>query len=279
VPARYAILLGLLILLVAAFAGAQSPQAPAAAPQMPPMRRPGQGVSGYLKPGEMPNFLQILPPVPVRQSKEDEADVALLRLWQQPGNSPRWQLAQADADPVYSRFSEAFGGDIDPAKTPLLSHLLDRVEADMSGPLGQAKDFYHRPRPYQRFAMEHVCGFASAPAPESSPKTGNSYPSGHATFGWSTALVLAEVAPDRAQTILARAREYGESRMVCAAHFPSDVLGAELLVTAVFSRLQGVVDYNRDLKCAQQEHAVALKTKEQLSPACLVLRTQFAAKP
>jgi len=249
---------------------AQEVHTPAAPPDMSPMRRPGQGVSGYLPKEDLPSFLHILPPAPVPQSKEDEADIALLRWWQQPESSARWQLAKADADMSYGRFSEAFGGEIDPAKTPWLTHLLDRVEADMSDPMGQAKDYYRRLRPYQRLAMEHVCGFAFPPTPDPTGKAGNSYPSGHTTFGWAAALVLAEVAPDRAQAVLARAREYGESRIVCAVHFPDDVLGGELLATAVFSRVRLTDGYRRDLSCARQEHAVALKTKDRLSPECAV---------
>jgi len=269
----------LLLTIVAAMVFAQQAPTAASPHEASGMQPVGHGAAGYLIKDDLPDFLQVLPPVPMPQSEDDNADVTLLQLWRRAENSPRWQLAKADAELSYSRFAEAYGADIDPAKTPLLFHLLERVEADVSGPLGQAKEFYHRPRPYQRFPMEHVCGFTTTPSPDPVSQTGNSYPSGHSVFGWTTALVLAEVAPDRAQTILARAREYGESRIVCAAHFPSDVLGGQLLTAAVFSRLHAVADYNRDLHCAQQERAIALKTKEQLSPECLAAWTSLTTKP
>jgi acid phosphatase (class A) len=234
--------------------------------------RSSSRATGYLPDGDV-NFLQIIPPYPALQSKEDQADVAVLRQWQQPGDSPRWKLAQADAELSYSRFSEAFGSEVSARKAPLLVHLLDRVEADTS--LRGAKSYYHRPRPYQRFHFDHVCGFAFPPYPEASPSEGNSYPSGHTTFGWSAALVLAQVAPDRAQTILARGIEYGESRIVCAVHYPSDVLAAELFVNAAFGKLSEQPEFKRDLSCAQQEHAVALKTRDQISAECLSLRNQL----
>jgi acid phosphatase (class A) len=268
----------LLLVCLAGLAAAQVPT-PAPSPHAAFMQRPGGRAAGYLPEEEVPDFLRILPPVPLAESQEDEADVALLRWWQRPENSPRWQLAKADADVSYRRFSAAFGSDIDAVKAPLLVHLLDRVEADVSAPLGQAKDFYHRPRPYQRLAMEHVCGFASAPVPDPTSKPGNSYPSGHTSFGWTAALVLGEVTPDHAQTILARAREYGESRLVCAVHFPSDVQGGELLATAVFARVRVQPEYRRDLRCAQEEHAVVLGTKMQLSPACLAMSQRLAKQP
>jgi acid phosphatase (class A) len=254
---------------------AQNAANPASLSSPGAMQRSGFGAAGYLAEGEV-NFLQVLPPYPVLQSKEDEVDVAVLQQWQQPDGSPRWQLAQADAVLSYSRFSDSFGSEVSADKTPLLVHLLDRVEADMSATLHEAKSYYHRPRPYQRLQFSHVCGFAHPPVPETSPSEGNSYPSGHATFGWSATLVLAEVAPDRAQTILARGREYGESRLVCAVHYPSDVLAGELLVTATFGRLSAQPEFKRDLSCAQQEHAVVLKTRDSISAECLSLRNQLS---
>ena len=83
----------------------------------------------------------------------------------------------------YDRFAEAFGSEINQADTPLLIHLLDHVERDVQAVAFSAKDFYDRPRPYQRFQMEHVRGAEKAPAPEVPLKGGSSYPSGHTSFG------------------------------------------------------------------------------------------------
>lgn len=222
--------------------------------------RPATGVSGYLS-GIGLNFLEILPPYPAIGSKEDDADVATLRQWQQPADSARFKLAQSDAQMSYSRFSGAFGTAISAEASPLLVHLLDRVEADLDA-VGEAKQYYKRPRPYQRFQFDHVCDFRKAPAPNGS-QMGDSYPSGHTAFGWTAALVLAAVAPEKAQAVLARGREYGESRLVCAAHYPSDVMGAEILATAAFERISASPEFQKDLACAQREHE-----KKPIGPAC-----------
>ena len=68
-------------------------------------------------------------------------------------------------------------------------------------------------------------------------------------------MILAEVAPERARQLLARGREYGESRIVCAVHYPSDVVSGQLVATAVVARLQANSDFAQDLSCAQQENA------------------------
>ncbi len=155
-------------------------------------------ITGYLA-GKEPDFLDILPPYPAFDSIEDQMDVATLRQWQQPGDSARWRVANADVRISYDRFAESFGMDIDQARTPLLDHLLNRVERDVQAVTSSAKNFYNRPRPFQRFQMEHVCGAEKAPAPEVPLKGGSSYPSGHTSFGRSAVLVLTEVAPERAQ--------------------------------------------------------------------------------
>jgi len=226
---------------------------------------------GYIETGE-PDFRQMIPPQPTGGSKQDEVDVVTLRAWQQPEDSPRWALAKVDADPKFSRFAEAFGAEIDSDKTPLLAHLLERTNLDTDKVINTAKAFFLRPRPYQRFQMEHVCGMAAAPAPDPNVKSGNSYPSGTAGYGWTLAYLLAEVAPERAQTLLARGKEYAESRLVCAAHFPSDVAASQVIVIAVIDKLHQNSEFQRDLACAVEEHAVIAKTKPTLSDGCVKLR-------
>jgi hypothetical protein len=149
--------------------------------------QPRVRVVGYLA-GREPDFLSMLPPYPVFNFMQDEADIATLRQWQQPDDSLRWKLANADVKMSYDRFAQAFATDINPVDTPLLVHLLDRVEQDVQGVAFLAKNFYHRPRPYQRFPMEHVCGADKAPAPEIPLKGGSSYPSGHTSFGWAAGI-------------------------------------------------------------------------------------------
>ena len=237
------------------------------------MHRPDFTATGYLAGGQL-NFLSILPPPPALDSEEDRMDVATLRAWQQTADSARWRLAEEDANLSYSRFSAVLGEPIDAASSPLLVHLLDRVEADITSELNGAKRYYNRPRPYQRFPFEHVCEFAKPPAPDMT-KGGNSYPSGHSAFGWAVALTLAQVAPDKSQEVLARSREYGESRIVCVAHYPSDVHASEILVSVAFGQIETRPEFRRDLSCAQQEYASANHSSSRMDSECLVLKNQL----
>jgi hypothetical protein len=59
----------------------------------------------------------------------------------------------------------------------------------------------------------------STPDDEEALRKDGSYPSGHSSIGWGWALILTELAPDRAEEILARGRAFGGSRNVCNAHY------------------------------------------------------------
>lgn len=56
-----------------------------------------------------------------------------------------------------------------------------------------------------------------------------SYPSGHTTYGYTGALVLAFLVPERYQQMIARGAEYGNDRIIVGAHYAMDVLGGRTL--------------------------------------------------
>jgi hypothetical protein len=56
-----------------------------------------------------------------------------------------------------------------------------------------------------------------------------SYPSGHTTYGYTGALVLAILVPERYQQMIARGAEYGNNRIIVGAHYAMDVLGGRTL--------------------------------------------------
>ena len=72
-------------------------------------------------------------------------------------------------------------------------------------------------------------------------------------LGWLWALALADVAPERSQVLLARGRDYGESRIVCNVHWRSDVIAGRDLADLVAPQLRGNPDYQRDVAAARRE--------------------------
>jgi hypothetical protein len=56
-----------------------------------------------------------------------------------------------------------------------------------------------------------------------------SYPSGHTTYGYTGAILLAVLVPERYAQMVARGAEYGNDRIIVGAHYAMDVLGGRAL--------------------------------------------------
>jgi hypothetical protein len=56
-----------------------------------------------------------------------------------------------------------------------------------------------------------------------------SYPSGHTTYGYTGAVLLAVLVPERYAQMIARGAEYGNDRIIMGAHYAMDVMGGRTL--------------------------------------------------
>ena len=200
-----------------------------------------------------PVYLRTLPPPPALDSATDRDDVAAIRARQQAAPERQAQ-AEADGHWLYDRFAPALGlAAIRREQLPALVQLLNRSVKQVGGPAFAAKAALPRLRPYQRLPGIHVCGQAPGTRPDPDAKRQTSYPSGHAAYGWTVALVLARVSPAQAPALLARGAEYAESRLICGMHFPSDIEAGRQLATAVVAQLDGNADFQQDLERARAE--------------------------
>lgn len=225
-------------------------------------------VEGYLSADEVEAIVTAVPPPPVAGTPAAKAEDELYRYLYRGTGAQRWQLAREDDAALYPRFTAQLGFRPDRATAPALVALLNRVAADTLAVADKAKVRLPRLRPFQVEALARVCGQAAPPRPDAAAR-GTSYPSGHAAAGWSTALVLAEVAPAGAQAIIARAVSYGQSRVVCGLHFPGDVEAGHFVGSAVIAKAFEKPAFRRDLACARREvEAVMRGEKAADLPAC-----------
>jgi acid phosphatase (class A) len=208
---------------------------------------------GYLPKGAL-NYADIVNGPPALGSAEEAADFATVAAMQRNVTPERWTAAEADDRSVYIRFSEVLGVTLDRTTLPRTVKLLNRATRDSRNVADAAKNRYERLRPFQRVQVERLCGKPAPLPPEPIPTTRNSYPSGHATGGWTTALVLTDIAPEKAPALFLRARDYGESRFICAWHFPTDVEAGKRIATAVVKRLEQDPAFQKDLACATAEY-------------------------
>jgi acid phosphatase (class A) len=140
--------------------------------------------------------------------------------------------------------------------------------------VGRLKDFYKRKRP---FLIDR--GPICLPRTEELVKSFD-YPSGHTTMSWVVGLLLAEAAPDRATDILARARAYGESRVVCGVHTASAVEGGRTTASAVVATLHSSVAFEAALSAARVELAALRKKAAPITSAsCATEGATLAIRP
>lgn len=146
-------------------------------------------------------------------------------------------------------FSEAFGALLTPRNAPEICRLISNMRED-AGDLAtrSAKTHYMRPRPFMVFDEP-----SATPGDEPSLRRNGSYPSGHTSIGWATALVLSEINPARKQQILQRGYDFGQSRVICGAHFQSDVDAGRVAGAAVVAALHANKDFQKQLAKAKKE--------------------------
>jgi acid phosphatase (class A) len=212
-------------------------------------------LQGYLQQSDYPNSLALLPPPPAEGSPAEAADRAVNSRILELQNTPRFQLASLDNDLSFPNaagtFSCALGVPISETDAPYLYQLLRRSLTDAGLATYSAKNHYERTRPFV-LNQQPNC----APEREQEMLRGDpSYPSGHTSIGWAWALILASIAPDRVDDILARGMAYGESRVFCNVHWPSDIAAGRIVGAAAVAVLHSNEAFRHDLAEARREVA------------------------
>ena len=214
-------------------------------------------VAGYLAPKTLPDSVAVLPPPPAQGSAAQAIDDEIARSTRALQGSPRWALATEDDDLTFPHaagtFSCALDAPITEEATPRLYTLLRRSLTDASRATYAAKEHYKRVRPFMVNGQPTCVSDAQRERLMKSP----SYPSGHTTLGWTWALILAEVSPERATAILVRGRAFGQSRVICNVHWQSDVDAAAVTGAATVALLHTDPVFRADLEAARAEVAAA----------------------
>ncbi|WP_317153381.1 acid phosphatase [Sphingopyxis indica] len=220
---------------------------------------------GYLARDQLPDSLALLPPPPEPGSAAFARDEEVSRETTVPPESERWKQAASDADlhppHIFQAFSCALGFTPDAKATPALYRLLGRMAIDVGLSTYKAKNHYQRTRPF----VAHE-GRTCFPPDEAMLRKDGSYPSGHSALGWGWALVLTEIDPQRDDAILQRGRDFGVSRMVCNAHWASDVDAGRQIAAATVARLHADPAFTADLAAARTEIAAIANRHDASCP-------------
>jgi subtilase-type serine protease len=92
------------------------------------------------------------------------------------------------------------------------------------------QDKYGNSRPFQ-VAPTQVVQYYQLNVVEGGLTNDPAFPSGHTTYGYTDSILLAMLVPELYQSMMVRASEYGNDRLVVGAHHPTDVIGARALAT------------------------------------------------
>lgn len=162
-------------------------------------------------------------------------------------------MAKRDAvygmNTIIQEYCPILGLEITKEDTPELYTLMQDVGASCDSISDRAKQKYMRWRPFMYYNEPTL-----VPEQEEEHRTNGSYPSGHTILGWSAALLLTEMAPDKADTIMARGYMYGQSRVIAGYHWQSDVDAARLVASAAVARLHADRRFLKLMKKARREY-------------------------
>jgi acid phosphatase (class A) len=202
----------------------------------------------FVSPGQV-DLARLLPPPPAMGSAEQRDEIALLLQLQKQRTPAMVALAQADAAREVFRFADAVGPQFTADKLPATAALFQAVKENGDAILGNAKKHWDRPRPYAVSSEIDPCVH----------KPGNaSYPSGHATYGTLVAVILADMVPEKAQALAARAEQYRFNREIGGVHYPSDVAAGRIAGTVIAAFLFNSPAFQQQYAVARAEVRSAL---------------------
>jgi acid phosphatase (class A) len=209
-------------------------------------------LQGYLSEDALLDSAAFVPPAPEAGFARQALDTAWAERIRGLRDTARWDMAIRDAELKFpaavDAFSCALGFEITEADTPALYLMLWRSLTDIGLSSYSAKTAYQRERPFM-VGDTPIC----TPEDEKALRNDGSYPSGHTAIGWGWALILAQLAPDRAEALLERGRAFGESRTVCNVHWYSDVVAGRLVGAAAVARLQADTEFRAAMEVAAAE--------------------------
>jgi acid phosphatase (class A) len=166
------------------------------------------------------------------------------------------EAAKADADRSVFRFADALGPNLTPATLPRTAAFFTRVAQFDKDTVKTAKSYWRRPRPSVISSDVH---------PLSVEKADDwSYPSGHATFGYTAAALLAHMLPEKRVALFERADIYAQHRVVMGVHYPGDVQAGRVAGAVIAEQLLDDPGWRADFNAARDElrKALALPLQE-----------------
>jgi acid phosphatase (class A) len=180
-------------------------------------------------------------PAPSAEASRKEAEVVFAL--QQTRTELQLARCMADIPQTVFRFADVVGDNFTSTKLPKAAAFFHRVYRTESAFNKQGKTKWERPRPP---------AFDARVKPIEKLDNG-AYPSGHSAFSYLSAIVLADIVPEKREAIFARAIEFANNRVLGGMHFPTDIEAGRQMAVMVAVLMYRNPTFKKDLEEARAE--------------------------
>lgn len=201
----------------------------------------------YLEPTQIDSTRFLGPPPDAAATRRE---IATMLLMQEQRTPEQARQAALDHEQSVFRFADVMGNKFQRDRLPLTTRLFDTLHETGNAMEKQGKKKWRRVRPpVLDTRIRPVARYSAS----------GSYPSGHATFSFLAAIVLADMVPEKSEQIFTRAREFGEHRVMGGVHYPSDIAAGQRLATLIAVLIQQNPAFQQDYAAARAELRAALE--------------------
>ncbi|MBV8344613.1 MAG: phosphatase PAP2 family protein [Candidatus Eremiobacteraeota bacterium] len=188
----------------------------------------------YLDPRRV-DLAILLPPPPEAGSPEARADMAAVNAAVSARSPAQLLQAREASQRNVFFFAQSVGPSFTPERLPLTAAFFARIGGDVQRLVLSAKEYWERPRP------------------GGAPTKHGSYPSGHAAFASSTAILLAQLLPEKRYAIFSQARIFAADRVMLGVHYPTDVASGWTAGTLAAYVMMNDAAFRRDFARVENE--------------------------
>lgn len=118
---------------------------------------------------------------------------------------------------------------------------------------------YHYPRPYvinNQLALVHGKKYNKHAA-----NAYFSFPSGHTAIGYTNALFIAQIIPERYSELMTAAADFGRSRVELGVHYPLDIIGSRIMVSSIMADILSHPAYRFLIHLARLEARASMQLR------------------